>query len=328
MDDQRLSIVDVEEEPGSQETIREHVLEENQATAFVSIMQGCNMRCTFCIVPSTRGSERSRAIPEIVDEVRTLVEKGVREVTLLGQIVNLYGRHEFEKAGGLSPFVQLLDAVHAVDGLERLRFTSPHPIGFKVDLIEAFTRLPKLMPHVHLPMQSASDRILKKMHRGYTAEKFFTLTESIRKTREDIAVTTDVIVGFPGETEEDYAATREMVKRVEFDNAFIFRYSPRRDTPAATMEEQLPESVKEERNQDLLGVLNEIVARKNEQLVGKNVQVLCEGVSKTNEQRLSGRTPQNKIVVFEGSRRHHGQLLDVRVTRSSGFTLYGDAAIL
>jgi tRNA-2-methylthio-N6-dimethylallyladenosine synthase len=286
------------------------------------------MRCTFCIVPSTRGSERSRAIPEIVDEVRTLVEKGVREVTLLGQIVNLYGRHEFEKAGGLSPFVQLLDAVHAVDGLERLRFTSPHPIGFKVDLIEAFTRLPKLMPHVHLPMQSASDRILKKMHRGYTAEKFFTLTESIRKTREDIAVTTDVIVGFPGETEEDYAATREMVKRVEFDNAFIFRYSPRRDTPAATMEEQLPESVKEERNQDLLGVLNEIVARKNEQLVGKNVQVLCEGVSKTNEQRLSGRTPQNKIVVFEGSRRHHGQLLDVRVTRSSGFTLYGDAAIL
>jgi tRNA-2-methylthio-N6-dimethylallyladenosine synthase len=153
MDDQRLSIVDVEEEPGSQETIREHVLEENQATAFVSIMQGCNMRCTFCIVPSTRGSERSRAIPEIVDEVRTLVEKGVREVTLLGQIVNLYGRHEFEKAGGLSPFVQLLDAVHAVDGLERLRFTSPHPIGFKVDLIEAFTRLPKLMqenaPRLH-----------------------------------------------------------------------------------------------------------------------------------------------------------------------------------
>ena len=249
-------------------------------------------------------------------------------MTLLGQIVNLYGRHEFEKSGGLSPFVQLLEAVHAVDGLERLRFTSPHPIGFKVDLIEAFTRLPKLMPHVHLPMQSASDRILKKMHRGYTAEKFFALTESIRKTREDIAVTTDVIVGFPGETEEDYAATREMVKRVEFDNAFIFRYSPRRDTPAATMEEQLPESVKEERNQDLLGVLNEIVARKNEQLVGKNVQVLCEGVSKTNEQRLSGRTPQNKIVVFEGSRRHHGQLLDVRVTRSSGFTLYGDAAIL
>jgi tRNA-2-methylthio-N6-dimethylallyladenosine synthase len=304
------------------------VLEDGQATAFVSIMQGCNMRCTFCIVPSTRGSERSRPISEIVDEVRKLVENGVREVTLLGQIVNLYGRHEFEKVGGISPFVQLLEAVHAVDGLERLRFTSPHPIGFKADLVESFGRLPKLMPHVHLPMQSASDRILKKMHRGYTAEKFFALTEALRKARKDIAVTTDIIVGFPGETDEDYAATREMVKRVEFDNAFIFRYSPRRDTPAATMEEQLPESVKEERNQDLLGVLNAIVIRKHEELVGTNVEVLCEGLSKNNDQRLSGRTPQNKIVIFEGNRRHYGQLLDVRVTRSSGFTLYGDAAIL
>jgi tRNA-2-methylthio-N6-dimethylallyladenosine synthase len=166
------------------------------------------------------------------------------------------------------------------------------------------------------------------MHRGYTAEKFFALTEALRKARKDIAVTTDIIVGFPGETDEDYAATREMVKRVEFDNAFIFRYSPRRDTPAATMEEQLPESVKEERNQDLLGVLNAIVIRKHEELVGTNVEVLCEGLSKNNDQRLSGRTPQNKIVIFEGNRRHYGQLLDVRVTRSSGFTLYGDAAIL
>jgi tRNA-2-methylthio-N6-dimethylallyladenosine synthase len=328
MDDQRLSIVDVDEEPGSQQTIREHVLEDGQATAFVSIMQGCNMRCTFCIVPSTRGSERSRPISEIVDEVRNLVENGVREVTLLGQIVNLYGRHEFEKANGISPFVQLLEAIHAIDGLERLRFTSPHPIGFKADLVESFSRLPKLMPHVHLPMQSASDRILKKMHRGYTAEKFFDLTEALRKARKDIAVTTDVIVGFPGETDEDYAATREMVRRVDFDNAFIFRYSPRRDTPAATMEEQVSESVKEERNQDLLRVLNEIVVRKHEELVGTNVEVLCEGLSKNNDQRLSGRTPQNKIVIFEGKRRHFGQLLDVRVTRSSGFTLYGDAAIL
>jgi tRNA-2-methylthio-N6-dimethylallyladenosine synthase len=218
--------------------------------------------------------------------------------------------------------------IEKIEGLERLRFTSPHPIGFKADLVESFGRLPKLMPHVHLPMQSASDRILKKMHRGYTAEKFFALTEALRKARKDIAVTTDIIVGFPGETDEDYAATREMVKRVEFDNAFIFRYSPRRDTPAATMEEQLPESVKEERNQDLLGVLNAIVIRKHEELVGTNVEVLCEGLSKNNDQRLSGRTPQNKIVIFEGNRRHYGQLLDVRVTRSSGFTLYGDAAIL
>jgi tRNA-2-methylthio-N6-dimethylallyladenosine synthase len=328
MDDQRLAIIDVEEEPGSQGTIRDHVLEEGQATAFVSIMQGCNMRCTFCIVPSTRGAERSRSIADIVSEVRSLVERGVKEVTLLGQIVNLYGRHEFEKRGGLSPFVQLLEAVHAVDGLERLRFTSPHPIGFREDLVAAFSRLPKLMPHVHLPMQSASNRILKQMHRGYTAEKYHALTETLRAARPDIALTTDIIVGFPGETGEDYAATRAMVERVCFDNAFIFRYSPRKDTPAATMEEQLPESVKEERNQDLLAVLNRIVKERNQRLVGSKVQVLCEGPSKTNPNRLSGRTPQNKPVVFEGGPRHIGQIFELRVTETTGFTLYGDPAIL
>jgi tRNA-2-methylthio-N6-dimethylallyladenosine synthase len=328
MDDQRLSIVDIDEEVGSQETIREHVLEPGQATAFVSIMQGCNMRCTFCIVPSTRGSERSRAISEIVSEVRTLVSKGVKEVTLLGQIVNLYGRHEFEKHGGLSPFVQLLEAVHAVDGLERLRFTSPHPIGFRQDLIDAFSRLPKLMPHVHLPLQSASNRILKQMHRGYTAEKYLALAEALRATRADLALTTDLIVGFPGESDEDYAATRAMVERVRFDNAFIFRYSPRKDTPAASMESQLPESIKEARNQDLLSVLNAIVIERSAQWVGNTVQILCEGPSKTNPERLSGRTPQNKPVVFEGSPRHVGHIFDVRITRSTGFTLYGDPAVL
>src|SRR5215204_2354675 len=211
MDDARFSIVDIEEEPGSQETIREHTLTDRQATAFVSIMQGCNMHCAFCIVPSTRGAERSRRIEEIVREVEGLVACGVREVTLLGQIVNLYGRHEFEKRDGVSPFVQLLEAVHAVEGLRRLRFTSPHPIGFRDDLVGAFARLPKLMPHVHLPLQSGSDRILKAMHRGYTAEKYFTVTEKLRAARTDIALTTDIIVGFPGETDEDYAATRSLV---------------------------------------------------------------------------------------------------------------------
>lgn len=172
MDDPCLPIVDTAEEEGSQNTIREHTLKPKQASAFVSIMQGCNMRCTFCIVPSTRGSERSRPIAQIVEEVQSLVQKGVKEVTLLGQIVNLYGRHEFDKKDGLSPFVQLIEAVHAVEGIERVRFTSPHPIGFRDDLIGAFNRLPKLMEHVHLPLQSGSDRILKRMHRGYTAEKF------------------------------------------------------------------------------------------------------------------------------------------------------------
>src|SRR5438309_7357101 len=179
MDDLRFSIVDVEEESGSQETIREQQLAPRQATAFVSIMQGCNMHCTFCIVPRTRGAERSRSIAETVSEVRALVADGVKEVTLLGQIVNLYGRHEFPavaavagRGPSISPFVQLLEAVSAVDGLERLRFTSPHPIGFRDDLIDAMSRLPKLAEHVHLPLQSGSNRILKAMHRIYTAEKY------------------------------------------------------------------------------------------------------------------------------------------------------------
>jgi tRNA-2-methylthio-N6-dimethylallyladenosine synthase len=329
MDDERFSIVDIEEEVGSQETIREHVLEERQATAFVSIMQGCNMHCTFCIVPSTRGAERSRRIDEIVREVEGLIGRGVREVTLLGQIVNLYGRHEFPKSSdGLSPFVQLLEAVHAVPGLRRLRFTSPHPIGFRDDLVDAFGRLPKLMPHVHLPMQSGSDRILKAMHRAYTAEKYFTLTEKLRGARPDIALTTDVIVGFPGETDEDYAATRDLVRLVGFDNAFIFKYSPRRDTPAANMADQLPERVKEERNQDLLAVVNELAKARGEALVGQRVEILCEGPSKTNPNRLSGRSPGNKIVIFEGSDRHIGEIFDVNIERSSGFSLYGNPAIL
>jgi tRNA-2-methylthio-N6-dimethylallyladenosine synthase len=287
------------------------------------------MHCTFCIVPSTRGAERSRRIEEIVREVEGLVARGVREVTLLGQIVNLFGRHEFPRsADGLSPFVQLLEAVHAVPGLRRLRFTSPHPIGFRDDLVNAFRCLPKLMPHVHLPMQSGSDRILKAMHRAYTAEKYFALTQKLRAARPDIALTTDIIVGFPGEAEEDYVATRDLVRRVGFDNAFIFKYSPRRDTPAATMAEQLPERVKEERNHDLLAVVNELAKAKGEALVGKRVEILCEGPSKTNPDRLSGRSPGNKIVIFEGGERHIGEVFDVNIERSTGFSLYGNPAIL
>ena len=328
MDDARFSIVDVEEEEGSQETIKEHILKEKQATAFVSIMQGCNMHCTFCIVPTTRGSERSRSIAEIVREVEELVSRGVKEVTLLGQIVNLFGRHELEKINGKSPFVQLLEAVHGVVGLRRLRFTSPHPIGFREDLINAFAELPKLMPHVHLPMQSGSDRILKAMHRGYTAEKYFGLTEKLRMACPDLAITTDVIVGFPSETEDDYLATRSMVERVGFDNAFVFRYSPRRDTPAAEMAEQLPEEVKENRNQDLLRVVDTLAIAKGEALVGREVEILCEGRSKTNGDRLMGRSPGNKIVIFDGAERHIGEIFDLRIEHSSGFSLYGDPALI
>jgi tRNA-2-methylthio-N6-dimethylallyladenosine synthase len=330
LDDPRSSIIDIGHEPGSQDTIREQQLRKKQATAFVSIMQGCNMRCTFCIVPQTRGRERSRSISEIVREVRGLVEQGVKEVTLLGQIVNLYGRHENPARAAIgnpsrskSPFVQLLEAVHQVDGLDRLRFTSPHPIGFRQDLIEAFARLNKLAEHVHLPVQSGSNKILKAMHRAYTVEKYIDLVYRLRAARPGLAVTTDIIVGFPGETEADYQQTRDLAEKIQFDNAFVFRYSPRRDTPAAEMPEQIAEQIKEERNHDLLAVVNESARRAGERLVGRDVEVLCEGPSKTNRARLTGRTRTNKVVVFEGGDDLVGGMVDVTIKQANGFSLYG-----
>jgi len=325
MDDLRTGIVDIEEETESQNTIRDHVEKPHAVSEFVSIMQGCNMKCTFCIVPYTRGQERSRPIAEIVEEVKRLADRGTREVTLLGQIVNLYGRHEFAAQNGKTPFSQLLEAVHEVDGIQRIRFTSPHPVGYKQDVIDAYTYLPKLASHVHFPLQSGSDRILKRMHRPYKAERFVEICESMKKARPGIAISTDIIVGFPGETEEDYEATKAVVERVQFDHAFVFRYSPRRNTPAAELDGQLPERVKEERNQDLLRLVDGISIQKNQALVGQTVQILCEGPSKTNAERLSGRTSTNRIVIFEGNpRRHIGQLLDVRIRETTGHTLYGD----
>ena len=323
MDDLRFSIVDVDEEVGSQSTIRDQQLMPGQATAFVSIMQGCNMHCTFCIVPQTRGAERSRSIAEIVAEGRDLVLRGVKEVTLLGQIVNLYGRHEFPKIDNKSPFVQLLESVNEIEGLERLRFTSPHPIGFRDDLIDAISRLPKLAEHVHLPLQSGSNKILRAMHRAYTAEKYLDLVERIRRARNGVAITTDIIVGFPGETDDDYRQTRELVEQIQFDNAFVFRCSPRRDTPAAKSPDQIDEHVKEQRNQDLLEVVNKSNRRILEGLVATEVEVLCEGPSKTNRARLTGRTRTNKIVVFEGNEELIGALVNVRIHRANGFSLYG-----
>jgi tRNA-2-methylthio-N6-dimethylallyladenosine synthase len=322
MDDPRFSICDTDEEVGSAETIRDHELKERQATAFVSIMQGCNMHCTFCIVPRTRGAERSRPIDEIVREVQGLVARGVKEVTLLGQIVNLYGRHEFPVIGAKSPFVQLLEAVHAIDDLERLRFTSPHPIGFRDDLLGALAELPKLAEHVHLPLQSGSDRILKAMHRPYTANKYHSLVQRIRATRPEIAITTDIIVGFPGEEDDDYRRTRDLVEEIQFDNAFVFRYSTRQETPAASMP-QIDERVKEERNQDLLSVVDASAQRINARLVGRDVEILCEGPSRTNKTRMMGRTRTNKIIVFESEEERAGQLLDIHVEESTGFSLYG-----
>lgn len=318
------SVCDVEEEAGSQNTIRDHLTKTRQVSAFVSIMQGCNMRCSFCIVPDTRGKERSRPIVDIVDEVKRLVDQGVKEVNLLGQIVNLYGRTEFPIVARKSPFVQLLEAVHKVDGLERIRFVSPHPIGFRDDLVQAFVDLPKLCSHIHFPMQSGSDRILQLMKRPYRHEKFVEICTKMKAVRPDLAITTDIIVGFPTETEEDFLASLETVKEVQFANAFIFRYSKRRNTPAAEMDGQIEESVKEERNQRLLEVVNDICTRQHAELVGKTQRILCEGLSRYNDQRLSGRTSQNRIVVFEGDvDQCMGQMLDLHIEDTTGFTLYG-----
>ncbi|GAB4245577.1 MAG: tRNA (N6-isopentenyl adenosine(37)-C2)-methylthiotransferase MiaB [Candidatus Methylacidiphilales bacterium] len=324
----RRPIVDVSAEAGSQNAIKDHVLAPKQVTAFVSIMQGCNMRCSFCIVPDTRGPERGRPIADIVAEVEHLVAQGIKEVTLLGQIVNLYGRHEFPAVGHKSPFVQLLERLDAVPGLERIRFTSPHPIGFRADLVEAFARLPKLCESVHLPLQSGSDAILKRMRRGYTADRYRRLVAQLRAARPEIAISTDIIVGFPGETEADYLATRNLVEEIGFDQAFIFRFSPRKDTPAATMPDQVDDDEKMRRNQDLLSVLDQIALQKTRPLVGRDVEILVEGPSKTNAQRLAGRTRTNRLVVFPGDQRHLGQLMRVRITETTGFTLYADPAIV
>ncbi|HTY85906.1 MAG TPA: tRNA (N6-isopentenyl adenosine(37)-C2)-methylthiotransferase MiaB [Candidatus Acidoferrum sp.] len=345
--ERRDKIVDVGAEQGSEATIREHLLNGNakkSVTAFVSIMQGCNQYCTFCIVPYTRGEERSRSIPDIVAECRELVTQGVKEITLLGQIVTSYGRtksltrpaatlsHPMGEGRGegfvKSPFVQLLDAVHAIEGLERIRFTSPHPKGYGDDLIEAYARLPKLVESAHLPVQSGSDRVLKLMHRGYTRARYLGIIEKLRRVRPEIGITTDFIVGFPGETEDDFEQTLALAREVEFDQAYIFKYSQRRDTPAATMPGQVPQKVREERNQRLLKLINEIGARRYKNLVGRQMEILVEGPSKKNSARMTGRTRCNKIVVFEGSARHRGQLLDVRIDRAGSFTLYGDPAII
>lgn len=325
-------ICDIDPEPGSEETIKEHLFagtsREKAPTAFVSIMQGCNQRCTFCIVPDTRGPERSRTISEIVRECEDLVAHGVKEVTLLGQIVTSYGRREIGTKNGTSAFVQLLEAVEAVEGLERIRFTSPHPKGYGDDLVGAYGRLSKLCESAHLPAQSGSNDVLKRMHRGYTRERFLELVKKLRQVKPAMGITTDFIVGFPGESESEFADTLSLVQEAEFDNAFVFKYSPRRDTPAATMVNQIPEPVKEERHRMLLDEVNKVGATKYQECVGEKVQILVEGLSKKSEERMMGRTRSNKIVLFPGNERHHGNLLDVRIVRNGNFTLYGDPAVL
>lgn len=316
-------LISVAHEEGFQNEIRDHLPQAGHCTAYISIMQGCDMRCSYCIVPSTRGEECSRPAADILQEARDLVQRGVKEITLLGQIVNRYGKEE-PLINGRSAFVRLLEDLSEIDGLERLRFTSPHPIGFREDLVKAYTYLPKLCSHIHFPMQSGSDRILQLMRRPYKNEKYLRLCEAMREARPDLAITTDIIVGFPGETDEDYQQTKAAVERIQFDNAFIFQYSPRRDTVAAAMDNQICLRVKEERNHDLLETVNRIATARNQALVGTRQTILVEGPSKTNPDRLQGRTSQNKPVIIEGGSAAVGSLTSVLIRECTGFTLYGD----
>ena len=307
-------VVDIVDEAGSESAVKHH--EPGKVTAYVSIMQGCDMHCTFCIVPATRGKERSRGIPEIIEEIQKLVATGVKEVTLLGQIVTSYGRKKSE-------FVKLLTAVNAIPGLERIRFTSPHPQGFGDDLVGAYGSLEKLCEHAHLPAQSGSDSILLSMRRGYNRAKYLKIIEKLRAARPGIALTTDIIVGFPGETDEDFAATAALLQEVQFDQGYIFKYSKRRDTPAATMPGQLPEAVKEARNQTALAIVNAAALRHNSRLIGQSVEILVDGRSTKGAKRMLGRTRTNKIVIFDGQEPQAGQLLPIKIERATTVALYG-----
>jgi tRNA-2-methylthio-N6-dimethylallyladenosine synthase len=321
------SIVDIGEEAGSQNTIRDHLeTEERQISAFVSIQQGCNMDCAFCIVPKTRGDERSRPMDEIVAECRQLAERGVREITLLGQIVTSYGRRDYAHTDGVSPFVQLVERVHAIEGIERIRFTSPHPRGFKQDLVDAYGRLPKLCEYVHLPMQSGSDRILRAMNRPYSRDRYREIVNSLRAVKPGMYFSTDVIVGFPGETDEDFEQTRQLFEACNYDMAYIFKYSVRSGTVAADLGDQIPDDVKEHRNQVLLELLKANSVRRNEQLIGTIEEVMVEGPDKSGA-HFTGRTRGNRVCIFDADPRLVGQLVPLRIERASVSTLYGELVL-
>jgi len=321
------TIVDLEAEDGSQNTIKSHDADKQQVSAFVSIMQGCNMKCSYCIVPKTRGAERARPMDEIVAEIEALAANGTREVTLLGQIVNQYAVREFPFVDKKSPFVQLLERVHAIEGIERIRFTSPHPVGFKDDLIECYARLPKLCEYLHFPMQSGSNRILKAMRRPYTIEKFREIIAKIRAVRPDVYISTDVIVGFPGETDADFELTRHAFDEIGFDMAYLFKYSVRPDTTAEPLGDPIPKAVKEARNQVLLDILGRHSLARNEALIDTVEEVLFEGPAKRGEGMFMGRTRGHRKVIVKATPRLVGQLVPARITEATASTLMGELVL-
>ncbi|MBA2338085.1 MAG: tRNA (N6-isopentenyl adenosine(37)-C2)-methylthiotransferase MiaB [Acidimicrobiia bacterium] len=290
-------------------------------TAWVTITIGCNNSCTFCIVPAVRGREISRRPGDILAEVRQLAESGVTEVTLLGQNVNSYGR-DLELNGRRPLFADLLRRVGAVDGIRRVRYTSPHPKDFREDVAAAMAETPAVCEQLHLPLQSGSDRILAAMHRGYSAARYLEKLAMAHRTIADLTVSTDIIVGFPGETDEDFAATLDAVAEARFDGAFTFQYSPRPGTPAATMDDQVPRAVIQERFDRLVALQNYIGLQRNQRLVGRTLEVMVEGPSRKDEAVVTSRTRGGLPLHVDG-KHPAGSYLDVTVTRAAPHHLLG-----
>jgi tRNA-2-methylthio-N6-dimethylallyladenosine synthase len=301
---------------------------ERPFQGWVQISVGCNCRCAYCIVPSTRGREVSRPLEELVEEVSAMANDGVREVTLLGQNVNSYGRDLRDEHGRPRSFAELLSAVDAVTGIERIRYTSPHPKDMREDVIRAHAELGSLCEHIHLPLQSGSSRILKAMRRTYDRERYLQRVAVIREHVPDVALTTDIIVGFPGEREEDFRQTLEVVEDVGYDGAFTFIFSPRRGTEAAEMGESfVPHPAKVERMERLVEAVQRRAQERAQRFVGRAVEVLVEGPSRTDTARLRGRTRHNKVVNFSGLAAP-GELTEVRVDAATSQTLAGQELLL
>jgi tRNA-2-methylthio-N6-dimethylallyladenosine synthase len=293
---------------------------EREFQAWVQISVGCNCVCSYCIVPSTRGREVSRPAHELVEEVEKLAADGVKEVTLLGQNVNSYGR-DLPKPGKRS-FAELLQMLDAIDGIERIRYTSPHPKDMREDVILAHAELPSLCEHIHLPLQSGSSRVLKAMRRTYNRQRYMDRVAMIREHVPDCSLTTDIIVGFPGETEADFAETLEVAEEVGYDSAFTFIFSPRRGTLAADLPDQLPHDVKRDRMERLVEVVQRRATERAQRFVGRTMEVLVEGPSRTDGDKLRGRTRHNKTVNFHGTARP-GEMAEVEIESATSTTLAG-----
>jgi tRNA-2-methylthio-N6-dimethylallyladenosine synthase len=293
----------------------------NKVKSYVTIMQGCDRFCSFCIVPYVRGRELSRPSGEIIKEVKHLAEMDVKEVCLLGQNVNAYGKG----MEGELDFPQLLDRINDIEGLQRIRFTTSHPADLSEELIQAFLKLKKLCEHFHLPFQSGSNKILRAMHRGYTKESYLEKIDRLKKICPPIAITADVMVGFPGEEEKDFEETLDILQKVRFDDLFSFKYSPRKGTRAFQFQDKVEEKVKQERLSILQEIQKGITLQKNQELEGHAEEVLVEGRSKQSTQDVTGRTRSNKVVNFEGDISLVGKLVPVRISKAYPHSLRGKA---